>query len=92
MFVADWDLWDVVGHCIGGVKYVVAIISPTFERLFCFFGTEWEGGMRQFQLMEHGAFDLDVADVVMTNFDGLCLHPFNFLVMNFIYDFSIALK
>ena len=44
--------------------------------------------MRQFQLMEHGAFDLDVADVVMTNFDGLCLHPFNFLVMNFVYDFA----
>ena len=41
----------------------------------------------QFQLMEHGAFDLDVADFVMTNFDGLCLHRFNFLIIDFLYDF-----
>ena len=73
------------------MKYFVALISPTFERRCQSFGTAWEGGVRQFQLMEHGAFDLDVADVVMADFDGLCLHPFSFLVRNFIYDFSIAL-
>ena len=32
--------------------------------------------------------DLDMADFVMNKFDCLYLHPFNFLVMNFIYDFA----
>ena len=81
----------MVGNCFGGVKYFVAFVSPTFERLGPFFWTEWKGEMMQFQLMEHLTFDLDVADFVMINFHGPYLHPFNFLVMNFINDFLLAL-
>ena len=88
IFDAHWNIWDVVGNCFGGVKYFVAFVSPTFERLGPFFWTEWKGEMMQFQFMEHLTFDLDVADFVMINFQDLYLHPFNFLVMNFIYDFA----
>ena len=91
IFSADWELREVAGNCFGGVKYFVVFVSPTVERLCPFFWMGWEGVMMQFQLMEHGTVDLDMADFVMNKFDCLYLHPFNFLVMNFIYDFSIAL-
>ena len=76
------------GHCIGGVQYFVVFVSPTLERLCPFFWTECGGEMMQFHLMERGTFVWDVADFVMNKFDCLYLHPFNFLVMNFVYDFA----